>query len=758
MVAIPQVGHAATSPKFVSGTPFYIRFIGVPTELRAPINSAAFLWGQNFFSKVPVTINVTMKDEQGDDLATGTPSQFFHNFPGAPARDIDYSAALANAITGKDLTHGGSEITISIDTQNINLLYLGTDGRCPSNRYDFESVMIHEIAHGLGFISNVSDFNGYGTYTSYPTAFDAFLQSSDGRELIDLNDGTELGNALIAPVTWNGSIGRIANGGTNPKLYTPNPFEPYSSISHIDPTVPTLTHANLLMHPTFNMGDVYRSPGTLLRGMLQDMRNPPPLGKPTAVPSPPTKVAALVSNSSVILTFDAPNNYRGSHITGYRITGVGNSFSALTAASPFTIKGLKNSKSYTFSVQAVNALGSSTPVESNPITPQAPWKSQVVDSNITTSKIAAVTINGVPTLAYADTRTGDLKIAQNLSGKWKISKIDGAGGIGPNRNLKIAGPVSLCTPNSPTSKAPQLNIFYLDSEKRYLHYAAYNGKHWSYSVVDGDGQGINPDTSVNRGRTGSDISTSNACVVNGNKVEVFYRDENLGMLLGATLQNSAWHYEVIDGDRTSDGRTKGDVATNLSAAVHGNYTYVLYSSVNAINPPDQITEEDVRLAVRNENTPSQWFYTTLSQDSNFPVQGNALVISTLTNTVVADWLASSAISLGQPDTIFSASVTGLVKPNVVDISQLVTNISQSQSTFNSFGSPGLPITRSNANVYYSCQNRVCELSSLASTASSGVHLVNSTSLGSNGSIAALLVNNKEYLFANVNGVLQGFYQ
>jgi hypothetical protein len=540
-------------------------------------------------------------------------------------------------------------------------------------------------------------------------------------------------------------------------LYTPNPFEQDSSLSHIDPVNnKNIAQSNLLMQPQYSMGQVFRSPGTLLKGMLQDMRQVPPLGKPTAAPSAPTKVTALVSNGGAILTFSPPNNYRGSHITSYKITGLGSSYSATADSSPFAITGLINGKSYAFSIKAINALGSSPAVTSNSVTPQSTWRSQVIDNKLSTSHISSTMINGTPTLAYADSSSGQLRIAQLTGGVWRVQRIDGPGTSGSNKSEKMGGPVSICTSTMAHSHTPILNLFYLDTSKKYLHYASFNGKQWSYAVVDGNGSGSNPDDSSHRGRTGSDISTSNSCVASADSVKVFYRDENLGLLLGATLKNGHWSYEVIDGDSLNNGRTKGDVGNNISSVIHGKYIYLFYSSVNAINPPDQVTQEDVRLASEPIDSTNSWSYKTISSDPAFPVQGISLSITENNGKVIGDWLASSAISLTMPDTIFSVDLTNQVGSNPPDISSFISNLSAANSGFVSYGVPGQPIIPSIQGVYYSCSERICEIDPSNTTSNSGIRLVTSSTLGSEASFTALTINNREHLFANLNGILQDY--
>ncbi len=96
---------------------------------------------------------------------------------------------------------------------------------------------------------------------------------------------------------------------------------------------------------------------------------------PASIPNAPTSVLATRGNGQATISFDAPFN-GGSAITYYTVTSTGGQ-TATGTASGIVVTGLTNGVSYTFTVTATNALGTS-PV-SNPTnviipanTPDAP--------------------------------------------------------------------------------------------------------------------------------------------------------------------------------------------------------------------------------------------------------------------------------------------------------------------------------------------------------------------------------------------------
>jgi hypothetical protein len=75
------------------------------------------------------------------------------------------------------------------------------------------------------------------------------------------------------------------------------------------------------------------------------------------VPAAPTMGAVTAGNAQATVNFTAPANNGGSAITGYVVTSKPGGITATGTGSPITITGLTNNTAYTFSVAAVNAIG-----------------------------------------------------------------------------------------------------------------------------------------------------------------------------------------------------------------------------------------------------------------------------------------------------------------------------------------------------------------------------------------------------------------
>ncbi len=96
--------------------------------------------------------------------------------------------------------------------------------------------------------------------------------------------------------------------------------------------------------------------------------------KITQVPDAPTSVAGSSGNGQVVVSWNAPVYNRGSAITAYTVTASpgGRTCEWSSGALSCIVTGLTNGTSYTFTVTATNAVGTSSPSPaSNAVTPIA---------------------------------------------------------------------------------------------------------------------------------------------------------------------------------------------------------------------------------------------------------------------------------------------------------------------------------------------------------------------------------------------------
>lgn len=718
---------------------FIVTYNNFPTWAKNDVQAAIDVWSQNFASTVPITVVATWgRSSTSGILGSARPGNYFSGFAGAPDSTLWYPSALANALSGNDLDKNSPEIVIQANSSaNWDQR---NDGKPTNSEYDLESVFMHELGHGLGFLST----DAYDTFFKYgildqPTPFDAYAQISDGRRLSDLpSPSLELGTALTNPLVWSGPLGITANNGVKPLLYTPSHYEVGSSVSHLDEATFSSTGPNSIMTPNMSAGEVFHEPGSLLLAMLQDMRNKPPAGIASTMPLPPRNVAALVGDKSAIITFDLPANSRTAQITDYDIKNNRTGQEISATSSPVLISDLKNGLTYSFSIFSRNQLGQSESVQTNSVTPQSAWKTIVLDPLTDGEHVATTLFQTRPAIVYTDSKHGRVKLALWTGKVWRKLTVDGRGGTAGRTFHNVAGPISVCASGSGTDQI--LHIFYADLVDKNLHQATFDGTNFKYEIVDGNGPIVQPYQQPNRVRTASDVSVSNACASTAAGIQVFYRDETQGILLGAVKGPSGkWTYEIVDGDSKTGSRTTGDVGTHLRAVAVGSKVSVLYDSVLVVNQQKQATAGEVRLATRTGISPI-WAYRTLdSSGGGVAVAGYDLSLNKTIDGVIATWLTSSGVSLPKTTQIRWANLTSRALPVTI--------------TSETFGLPTAPLSIDNRTIAFGCQQRICTTELKPVTAKTSISLIsnyqNPTAIDSDW----VTVDKVRYVVASVAGKL-----
>ena len=702
-----------------------INFTNFPADAKQAVQRAVDIWSSSFSSKVPVTVDaIWEKDQNSSVLGSARPGFYFNGFPGAPDEDIWYPSTLANTLAGKDLDPKQSEIVLKINSSI--LWYTGIDGKPSKQSYDLTSVALHEIGHGMGFLSNAEYDRFFGTgYMFQPTPYDAFVQLPDGRTFLDFcSRSLDLGKAMTSNLVWSGNQGIAANGGAKPKLFTPTPYLDGSSITHLDEDSFAQSSTDALMTPNLEPGESFDQVGPVALGMIQDMLTKPSTSTTSDKPAKPINVRALIGDQYALVTFDSPNCRRLDRVTGFNVTVNPGDITKTFTSSPAKITGLKNGTSYTFTVSAQNAKGYSDPVTSNSIKPESTSRGSVIDAKSSVNYFAATTWRNLPTVVYEDEVSGQLKMATYNASKWTTKSL---------RDGVKVGNISLCKSGSGLTE--QLHIIYADLDKKDVVHGYQVGTAWKFEIVDGNGEQVQDYSEPTRTRTAADVSVSNACAVTPSGLQVFYRDETQGILLGAVKTSSGWVYEIVDGDRKTQGRTTGDVAFHLAATSLGKTVYLFYDSVITITASHTPTEGEVRLASRSSVFPEDWKYTIVDgPDAGVAVAGFAVALANSGKTVGLSWLSANGDSLPFADQVKFVTVDNLQFPGALSASN--------------YGRPQNPLSIDGKGVIFGCQTRICK----ATTISTSVSLVNGATTTS--SVSAIIsVNKIRYSLASIDSKL-----
>ena len=280
VVDAPAIYKYSSLLKTNSTANFNVTFTGFPNTAAgdSAVNAfkcAVHIWSYILNSNATININAKWDTiKQKNILMQARPDTMIASPFGAINNvDVYYPVALMKA------ANGGSNpdpYDIIVDCNStIKNWSFDTTGTPYTNKYDFVTVAMHELAHGFGFypsfrhdsVSLDEQFGLYGMYGSdICTAYDYYCYSS--QQLIQFaNDSADIGTALTSNSVYFEGPNTHSMG--NAKLYAPARWDTGSSISHLD-SVYSHT-SNALMLPSRNMAEVIHSPGELGLAVLQDI-------------------------------------------------------------------------------------------------------------------------------------------------------------------------------------------------------------------------------------------------------------------------------------------------------------------------------------------------------------------------------------------------------------------------------------------------------------------------------------------------------
>jgi hypothetical protein len=255
-----------------------VTYNGFPPEARAAFQYAVNIWERNITSPVSIEVMANWTPLGSGVLGSAGPSAYAKDYNGLPVANTRYPIVLANKLLGYDVAPLESDIETNFNS-NFPNWYYGTDGNTPLGKYDFVSVVLHELCHGLGFIGSMTVSNGLGYWgmgTSDPSIYDRFTLNGWDQRLLDTtlfpNYSVTLATELQSnDIFFDGANAVTADGGVNPKLYAPHVWSSGSSYSHLDEDTYPPGSANALMTPSLNGAEANHDPGSIVNGIFKDM-------------------------------------------------------------------------------------------------------------------------------------------------------------------------------------------------------------------------------------------------------------------------------------------------------------------------------------------------------------------------------------------------------------------------------------------------------------------------------------------------------
>ncbi|MCC2972303.1 PA domain-containing protein [Massilia sp. IC2-476] len=196
---------------------------------------AANIWGRTLTSNVPIRIGASFVPlactASGAVLGSAGAYEIWTDFPNAPRANTWYPAALASKLARTDLTAPADPHIIARFNSRLGLFpdclpgsgfYLGLDNRA-GDQIDLVTVLLHEMAHGLGFQTFTDDESGQ-LFFGIPSVWDYHLvDNRNNTPWVAMTDAQRAASAI----TWRG----LSWDGPNVNAAVPRVLGPRSNLN-----------------------------------------------------------------------------------------------------------------------------------------------------------------------------------------------------------------------------------------------------------------------------------------------------------------------------------------------------------------------------------------------------------------------------------------------------------------------------------------------------------------------------------------------
>jgi hypothetical protein len=354
---------------------------------------AALIWGAWISSSIEIKVEANFDNlfctTTSAVLGAAGPTTVHRDFAGAPQPGTWYPQALANSRAGIDLLQFQSDIVAFFnsdlgapDCLSSSGWYYGLDVNPPVGKIDFVTVLVHELGHGLGFLSLV-DSNTGAKFFGFDDAYMRNLEDHVTGMVFPAMTNAErfAASTNTGNLHWVGANVVAASGrlsaGVDPtghvQMFAPGNFQPGSSVSHFD----TALLPDEIMEPFYTGAS--HDVGLALE-LIADLGWE--LG--TGLLPPPAKVTNLKASAptltSMLLSWTAPGaewsigtaaaydiRYATSPITeasfGAAMQLIGEPLPAAAGFSEnVTVNGLLCNRTYYFALKTVDEDGLQSPL------------------------------------------------------------------------------------------------------------------------------------------------------------------------------------------------------------------------------------------------------------------------------------------------------------------------------------------------------------------------------------------------------------
>ncbi len=250
-----------------------------PPEAKAAFEYAVGIWELIIESEIPIYVEARWRTMSNNVLGSAGPTDYYSNFDNAPRKNRFYPVSVVEKITKTELSGASSPDITSTFNKDVKWYY-GTDGQTPDLLYDFVSVVLHELGHGLGFTGFFFVNGRTGAYgndnVGDASAFDFMVVNRNDEKLTDSTifkmPSEKLYNALTSNLLYSTSATATTNNsGNTPRLYAPAEWNSGSSIYHLNESSYPSNNENSLMTHAIGKGEAVHDPGSITKGILADI-------------------------------------------------------------------------------------------------------------------------------------------------------------------------------------------------------------------------------------------------------------------------------------------------------------------------------------------------------------------------------------------------------------------------------------------------------------------------------------------------------
>ena len=252
---------------------FVVQYQDFPPEAIPPFEYMISILEELFPSNVPINVFARYGGNSAGSLASAGPTDYINITGGGLPENAFFSIALAEKLLDESFNaFGEADIVVNVSS-TTDWHYDFENPQDINGRFDFVTVVMHEIFHGLGFssLSSIDGTLGSNRFGNSAHVYDRLIETGSGLNVVDdfENASVPLGSALKSnDLFFSSDFFNINFPNDLPQIYAPASFSRGSSISHIDQDKYERTE-NGLMTPQGAPNEIIHDPG-LSKDILYD--------------------------------------------------------------------------------------------------------------------------------------------------------------------------------------------------------------------------------------------------------------------------------------------------------------------------------------------------------------------------------------------------------------------------------------------------------------------------------------------------------